>query len=163
LGVLSKIKEADMAVLRDTPYPCTNFQVTCALFGDPLSVRAGLCEVILPEVRVHVIPYRNGNERYLEPRQVQSLTCYGNLILKRGLTGCLEFYDWWDKYRNGAEVMGSDVIIELLNEDRSDIVMSWRFRGARPVKYHCSPLNALGSDTPLIETLELAVERLEMY
>jgi phage tail-like protein len=49
----------------------------------------------------------------------------------------------------------------LLNEDHSEVVLTWRFIRALPTNYQFSALNAVVPET-LIESLELAFERLEM-
>jgi hypothetical protein len=49
----------------------------------------------------------------------------------------------------------------LLSEDRKEAVLTWRFHRARPANHQFSALNAVMTET-LIESLELAFERLEM-
>jgi len=52
-------------------------------------------------------------------------------------------------------------VVHLLSEDRSAVVLTWKFLRAQPTNYQYSALNALVPAT-LIESLELAFERLEL-
>src|SRR5262245_31547664 len=148
-----------MAILRNRPYPGTNFFVDMGT-GDRGDIESGIAEVVFPEARIQVTEYRNGNERESSPRKLQTLTKYGNLILKRGVIGSLNWYQWWNEVRNGSTATRT-IIINLANEDHSDMVLRWIFQQARPVNHQFSPLNALGTE-PFIESLEIAFERLEM-
>lgn len=148
-----------MAVFREKPYSGSNFHVDLGS-GKLEGPEAGLLEVIFPEVQLQTAEYRNGNEPTNEPRKIQSIVRYGNLLLKRGVIGSLSWYQWWDAMRNGDQAL-RNIIVTLLPEDRSGPVLAWKFVRARPVRYHFSPLHALDSE-PLTETLELAFERFEM-
>ena len=53
-----------------------------------------------------------------------------------------------------------DVTIRLLNEDRTDVVFTWRLVRAWPVKYVAGTLNAKANEV-IIEALELANEGIE--
>ena len=149
-----------MAVQRNDPYPGMNFLVDIGT-GETESTEAGLLEVIFPEARVHVLEYRNGNERVDEVRKTRSITRYGNLILKRGAIGALTWYVWWNAVRNGDVNSKRNIDVQLLSEDREDVVMRWRFLRAWPVRHQFAPLHAVNPGV-LIETLEIAFERLEM-
>jgi len=149
-----------MAVMRDKPYAGMNFTVDLGT-GDTTSTDAGLIEVIFPEARIQICEYRNGNDRDNEPIKIHSLTHYGNLILRRGAIGSLAWYEWWNDARNGNPAVARDVMVQLLSEDRSEVVLTWKFLRARPVNHQFSALNAVATET-LIESLELAFDRLEM-
>lgn len=149
-----------MAILRDKPYPGFNFLVD---LGDGVvdSPQAGLAEVCLPDARVRVFEYRSGNDKTNEPHKITTLTDYTNLILKRGTLGSLNWYQWWNEVRNGDANAIRNVLVQLQSEDHTSIVLTWKFLRARPVAHRFSPLLALGNEA-VIETLELAFERLEM-
>jgi len=149
-----------MAILRDKPYPGINFIVDLGI-GDVDTTEAGLSEVVFPEARLQVLEYRNGNDPATEVRKLQTITKYGNLILRRGAIGSLSWYEWWNAVRNGDQNAVRTIRVILLNEDRTEQVLTWRFQRARPVNHQFSPLNALGTEA-LLETLEVAFERLEM-
>lgn len=149
-----------MAVQRDKPYPGINFTVDLGS-GEVDSPDAGLSEVVFPEALVQVVEYRNGNDRENNIRKLQTTTKYGNLILRRSVIGSLGWYFWWNAARNGDQVAVRTIVVNLLNEDRRERVITWKFLRARPVNHQFSPLNAMGA-APLIESLEIAFERLEM-
>ena len=149
-----------MAIQRDKPYSGMNFTVDLGT-GEVDGPAFGLLEVIFPEARLHVLEYRNGNDRTNEVRKTQTVTRYGNLILRRGVIGSLNWYAWWSALRNGDQSAVRTIRVNLMNEDQSAVVLMWRFLRAWPVNYQVSPLNALGG-VSLTESLEVAFERLEM-
>ncbi len=149
-----------MAILRDRPYPGMNFTVDIGTGGSE-GPESGLVEVVFPEARIHFSEYRNGNDRVNEPIKLQSLTHYGTLIPKRGVIGSLSWYAWWNDVRNGNATAARNIRINLLSEDHSAVVLTWKFLRAQPINHQYSPLNAVDTGT-LIESLELTFERLEM-
>ena len=149
-----------MAILRDRPYRNGNFLVDLGT-GDAESIRAGFSEVILPDAAIEAIEYRNGNERSNEPRKLIGAVRYENLVLKRGLIGELDLYEWWNQARNGELNSLRDVTVSLLTEDRTATVFVWRFRNARPARYGFSHLAGEGTET-VLEVLELAFERMDI-
>lgn len=149
-----------MAIFREKPYTGINFVVDLGN-GDEFGPESGLCEVVFPEARVQMLDYRNGNDKESQPHKLQTLTRYGNLLLRRGVIGSLLWYQWWNALRNQDIKATRTITVKLLNEDRSEVVLLWKFLQARPVNYQVSPLNALGLE-PLIESLEVAFDRFEM-
>lgn len=149
-----------MAVLRDQPYPGTNFLVDLGT-GVTDTPEAGLWEVIFPEALLELQEYRNGNDKTNEPHKSFLMARYGNLVLRRTVNGSLSWYNWWNEVRNGNHSAVRDVTVSLQNEDHTAVVLTWRFLRARPYNHQYSPLTALGEEV-FVETLELAFERLEM-
>lgn len=150
-----------MAVLRDNPYAGFNFTVDLG-DGKVDGPEAGVLEVDFPEARLLLQDYRSGSDKTPEPRKVQTQVQYGNLVLRRGVVGALNWYAWWNEARNGASKgLARNVTVRLLSEDRAGAVMAWKFLRARPVCHRFSSLNALGAGAQL-EMLELAFERLEI-
>ena len=149
-----------MAVLRDRPYP--NFNVLVDLgTGNTDGPEAGFEEVILPEDWLDVIEYRNGNEKENSVRKLTGLDHCGNALLKRGVIGSLNLYNWYNDIRNGNQNALRTVTIHLQNEDHSAIVLTWKLLRARLVRLKWGPLNGKGKETA-VEYVELACERLEM-
>lgn len=149
-----------MAIARERPYVKGNFLVDLGT-GDTESARAGFTQVIIPEAAIDAIEYRNGNEKTNEPRKLIGAVGYTNLVLRRGLIGELDLYEWWNEARNGDQNARRTVTVSLLSEDRSETVWRWRFINALPSKYTSSDLCADANDV-VIETLEIAFERLEI-
>ena len=149
-----------MGVIRDKPYSNYNFLVDLGT-GDKEGPGAGFAEVVLAESSIDVIRYRTGNDKESSDRKLPGRAHYGNLILKRGVAGALDLYSWYNDVRNGNVNAARNIIIQLQNEDRTEVVLTWKFFRAWPVRYTFSPLDARGKET-LIEELELAFERMEM-
>jgi phage tail-like protein len=148
-----------MAILRDHPYNQFNFLVS---FGaDPGSVDAGFAEVTGLDVGVDVIEYRNGNSKVNAPIKINGLTRVGDVTLKRGVIGSLTLWEWLREVSAGTPDAIRNVVIELLDEERTDTVLTWKLVRARPVHHVSGPLNASGTDVA-IEELVLAYERLEL-
>ena len=148
-----------MAILRDHPYNQFNFLVD---FGaDSGSVDAGFSELQGINTEINVIEYRNGNSRVNEPIKISGLTRVGDVTLKRGLIGSLTLWEWFRDVSAGSSGATRNVVIQLLNEDRSDTVMTWKLVRARPVRHVSGPLNGSGTDLA-IEELVLAYERLDL-
>jgi phage tail-like protein len=93
--------------------------------------------------------------------KLPGLARYPDVTLKRGLIGSLALYEWIDQIRAGNPKGLRTVTIQLLDEERSAVVTSWKLLRARVVRHTSGPFNARGSDVAL-EELVLAHERLEM-
>ena len=130
---------------RDRPCAGANFLVSFGA-GDAHSASAGFSEVIFPTFTLDP-PAATAPEQ--------------TLLLKRGVTGGLDLYAWWNKARRGKAPQRRTVKVELLTDDFETVVMTWLFRNARPVSLAYSPLNALQVSV-VIETLELAFDRIEV-
>src|SRR5205085_11935708 len=120
------------AVLRDRPYPSFNFLVDLGT-GQTDGPEAGFEEVHLPEVWVDVIEYRNGNDKENSVRKITGLDHVGNVILKRGVIGSLNLYQWYNDVRNGNQNALRNVTIHLQSEDHSTIVQTWKLLRARVI------------------------------
>jgi len=137
-----------MALHRDLPYGNANFLVD---FGDgkAASSAGGFSEVIFP---AFVIGPRADEETAAPP---------GHLILKRGFSGDLNLYAWWNRARQGRAPKKKTLHVRLLAEDHETVVAVWRFREVRPISLSYSPLRANESGF-VLETIEIAFERMEM-
>ena len=148
-----------MAIERNKPYSNFNFLVDFG--GDTDGPRAGFKKVMLPEMSLDVVEYRAGNDKANEARKLLGLAHYSNAVLKRGVVGALDLYAWWNAARNGDPNVFRTVTVQLLNEDRSNVVLTWRLLQAAPVRLKYSPLRGRGKRV-LVEELELCCERVEI-
>lgn len=111
----------------------------------------GFAEVIFPEFRIgprgedHPAPAGAG----------------GTLILRRGISGALDLYTWWDKARVGKTARGKSIKVMLLGQDQQTVVLTWTFHKVRPVALSYSPLRARENEVAM-ETLELAFDGFEL-
>ena len=149
-----------MAVQRDDPYPAFNFLVDLGT-GHTEGPDAGFQECSGIGMEVSYAEYRNGNDPENNVRKIPGLTKVPDVTFKRGLIGSLTLYRWIDAIRDGEQGAVRTVSIHLQNEDRTQVVMTWRLLRARIVKYVSGPFNARGTDVAM-EELTLACERLEI-
>jgi phage tail-like protein len=148
-----------MAVQRDRPYHNANFVVDLG-DGPEGGGATGFAEVVFPAFGVTQQAQREGDASLPAPAGPAS-GAPERLILRRGVTGALDVYAWWHKARSGKAPKRRTVRVHLLAEDHASVVLTWRFRHARPVSLSYSPLRALDGSV-LIETLELEFDRVEM-
>jgi phage tail-like protein len=143
-----------VAVQRDNPYANYNFSVDIGL-GD----NTWFAEVEIPAGEIEVIEYREGADRTSATRKLPGRVSYGNVVLRRGISGRTELFEWWKAVRDGT-IDRRNVVITLHDEQQNP-VQRWLLRNAWPTKYDPSDLKAKGNEIAL-ETLELAVEGLEL-
>jgi phage tail-like protein len=150
-----------MAITRDDPYGAFNFKVTITP-GSGTEIRAGFSDVSGLSTEVTYADYRDGTDAANRPRKVALMYKAGDVTLKRGLIGRLDFFQWIDQARQGQLDAKATVVIELLSEDRADVVMSWKLINARPQKLTGPTLAAKGGTDVAMEELALVCEDMEM-
>ena len=149
-----------MAVLRDKPYVQFNFLVNLG-DGNTEGPEAGFQECSNIGMEVTVSEYRRGNDKENSVRKITGLNKATDVTLKRGVIGSLNLYNWLNDIRNGNQSAERTVIIQLQNEDHTEVVQTWKLLRARIIKHVSGPMNAKGTDVAM-EELTLAYERLEM-
>jgi phage tail-like protein len=149
-----------MAVKRDRPYGQFNFLVDLGT-GETDGPEAGFQECSAIAMQIAVAEYRNGNDKENSTRKLTGLAGVADVTLRRGIIGSLGLYSWLDQIRRGDQHAVRNVTIQLVSEDHTSTVVTWKLLRARIVKYTAGPLNARGGDVA-IEELTLAYERLEM-
>jgi len=113
------------------------------------------------ESEVSVMEYRPGNTQFLFKAKRPGLVTYSNITLKKGMfLGDSNLKDWWhlyawDKATNRNE--RKEILIELLDE-AEDVMMTWTVKGAFPVKYTPTSLDAEADSEVAVEELEFACE-----
>jgi phage tail-like protein len=147
------------AVIRPNPYPSYNFLVTVnGISNDGQAAAGSFTEVSGLELEVKPIEYRTGSDA-TTVHKLAGLRVYSNIILKRGITGDLVFWNWILAGVQGSIVRANGSII-MLQEDRTE-VMRYNFFDAWPCKYMGPGLNAANNEIAM-ETLELCHEGLEI-
>jgi phage tail-like protein len=128
--------------------------------GDASDPDAGFCEVVFPEFRIGPAKrVKRRGTRVVPPSPTESQSRH--LILRRGVTGSRDLYEWWDQARRGKARQPRTVTVQLMTPDLSRAILTWRFHRARPVCLSYAPLNALQA-TVLIESVELEFDKMEM-
>jgi len=143
-----------MPEARRDPYLDFNFLVQ--IDGDTV---AGFREADLPEARIEVAAYREGNERPNTVRRLPGRVEYGPLVLRRGFAGDRTLFQWWRDVADG-NLDRRNVVIILRDQSGRDVAR-WAFRDALPTKYSGPSFRAQGNEVA-IESIELAVESMEL-
>ena len=150
-----------MPIQRETPYSSFNFLVELEP-GQGQELTAGFSEISGLNTEITVAEYRNGNDKVNHVRKVPGIFKSSDVTLKRGVIGAQNLYQWLDATRQGR--LGEakrNVVVKLLNEERSDTVVTWKLRGAMPLKWTGPTLTAKGGGDVAIEELVLSVEAVE--
>jgi phage tail-like protein len=105
---------------------------------------------------IDLIEHREGGAPH--PLKLPGLNKYANVVLKRGVTEDRELYDWHLAAIEGdvQRKTGSIVVTDRRGDERA----RWNFFDAWPQRLEGPMLNSESQELA-IETLELAVERLE--
>ena len=149
-----------MATLRERPYVQFNFLVDLGT-GNTDGPEAGFQECSGIGMEVTVSEYRTGNAKENSVMKITGMNKATDVTLKRGVIGSLNLYTWLNQIRNGDQSAYRTVVIQLQNEDHTNVVLEWKLLRARIIKHTSGPLNAKGTDVAM-EELVLAYERLEM-
>jgi len=139
---------------RSRPYAGFNYLVSI----DDVEV-AGFSEVSGLDFEIEAIEYRDGADVEPRVRKVPGLRKYGNITLKRGITGQNAFWAWVLEALEGP-VSRRNGTISLLDEARQAVVM-WHFTDGWPCKYRGPDLNAAASEIA-IESVEICHEGLRL-
>jgi phage tail-like protein len=81
---------------------------------------------------------------------------YANLVLKRGMLKDSGLIKWFRNAIESFEFKPVDISVYLLNE-KHEVLTSWEFKQAYPVKWVVSDFKAL-ENSLVIETIELAYQ-----
>jgi len=149
-----------MATLRERPYVQFNFLVDLGN-GNTNGPQAGFQEISGIGMEVTVSEYRPGNHKENSVMKITGMNKSTDVTMKRGVIGSLDLYSWLNQIRNGDQGALRTVTVQLMSEDHTTVVQTWKLNRARIIKHTSGPLNAKGTDVAL-EELVVAYERLEM-
>ena len=149
-----------MATFRERPYVQFNFLVDLGN-GNTNGPQAGFQEISGIGMEVTVSEYRPGNHKENSVMKITGMNKSTDVTMKRGVIGSLDLYQWLNQIRNGDQGALRTVTIQLMSEDHTTVVQTWKLNRARIIKHTSGPLNAKGTDVAL-EELTLSYERLEM-
>ncbi|SRR5579884_890873 len=151
-----------MADGRERPYMQFNFLVN---LGDGVtdSYDAGFQEISAISMEVAASEYRRGNSPFNHVLKLTGLTKAADITLKRGIIGTTTLFEWLQNLSDGSQ--GTDAIkqvtIQLQNEARNGIVLTWQLFNARIIKLSYGALNAKGTDVAM-EEMTLSYESLKV-
>ena len=140
-----------------TFYGSFNFLVEIeGLAGDAATVVGGFSQVTGLSSESDVVEHWVGSMPFAS--KLPGRTRFGNIVLRKGLTTSGDLYDWRRRVEAGEDDRRSGSVILLDGGMREKA--RWNFYEAWPCRYEAPTFDA--TDTAVsIETLELAVERLE--
>lgn len=121
---------------------------------------AGFREVSGLSFTTDVVEYREGEERTLHPRKLRGIRKFANIVCKRGMTNNKVLFTWYKMTLDGKPKDRKNGAIVLTDEEQEQ-VQRWNFVNAWITKWEGPTLNATANDVA-IETIEIAVERVEM-
>src|ERR1700689_2301012 len=116
-----------------TTFPNCHFLVE--IDGIPVT---DFAEVVLPDARVAIAEYREGNENTLQ--NTTGTVNYGNLLLRRGVTTAKDLFLWWENVA-GGKTDKRNVSVILLDGQLSP-VKTWQITNACPARYSIASLIA---------------------
>jgi len=148
--------------------PCLNCNFLVDLgTRDPRDPAAGFSEVLLPGFPVasrETKPSKGSPTAapWPDPATTGSPeSARRTLVLRRGFDGSLDLVDWWNEARRGKASASRSVAVHLLADDHATVLVTWRFRNARPVALGYSALSA-ADPAVLVESIELTFEAAEI-
>lgn len=150
-----------MATERARPYSAFNYLVSLGTGADTASPRAGFQEVTGLGVEITVQEYRPGNYALNSPMKVTGMHKITDVTLKRGVIAALDLWEWLDQVRTGSQDALRNITIQLQNEERTEVVMTWKLTNARPIKYTGPSFNGKGTDVG-VEEMVLAAEDIDI-
>ncbi|HET9976065.1 MAG TPA: phage tail protein [Burkholderiaceae bacterium] len=105
------------------------------------------------ELTTEEVP-EGGENRYVQRYPVRAK--YPDLVCKRGLLVKSQIWDWVHGAIDNLAATPKDIDVSLLN-DRHEPLVTWHVRGAWPLKWAVSDLNA-SANAVVVETLTFAYQ-----
>ena len=144
------------------PHPFTTFNFAVEIAVDPVSKRvcdAAFSECDGLEMTMEVKTIREGGANNRQHR-LTGPVAYGQLTLKRGMTGNWDLWDWFQQVSVDPRLR-ADVEVVVYGPDRQNPLMSFLLTRCVPIKLKAPALNATASGVA-IEELQLAYETLSL-
>ncbi len=140
--------------MAETKYPLPVFHFQVEWGGENL----GFSEVSGLTIENQPIEYRDGLSPQYSVIKMAGIPKFSNITLKRGIIAHDSQFFAWINATALNKPERRDIVISLLNEEHSP-VMTWKVKGAWPVKLEGPGLKASGNEVA-VESIELAHEGL---
>jgi phage tail-like protein len=141
---------------RDTPFGAYNFLVEFDGNDPATSALGGFSDVSGIGTEVTLMEYRQGNDKENRVRKIPALHKAGDVTLKRGIMGQVNFWQWIEITRTDP-THKRNVNITLQDEQRNP-VLKWQLQNARPMKWTGPTLAGKGGSDVAMEELVLSSE-----
>lgn len=144
---------------RDTPYGAYNFLVEFDGNDPATSALGGFSDVSGLGTEITLMEYRQGNDKENRVRKIPALHKSGDVTLKRGIMGQVNFWQWIQITR--ADPTHRRVVNITLQDEQRNPVLKWKLINARPMKWTGPTLAAKGGSDVAMEELVIASEGFE--
>src|SRR5262245_14156567 len=142
-----------MAVQRNDPYVAFNYLIEIS------GIRVGgFNEVSGLDAEIEPVDYRNGDEDFVA-RKLPGIKKFPNIVLKRGIIGDIDAFDWFRQAALGSVDRREGAIV--LRDERRNEVMRWKFVRGWACKYTGPSLKG-DSSAVAIESIEICHEGLDV-
>ncbi len=141
------------------PFTAFNFSVELTVGGGAPVCNAAFAECDGLEMNQEVKTIREGGNNGVQVK-LAGATAYGNLTLKRGLTGSFDLWDWFEQSIADPSLR-ADATVALLAPDRTTERARWVLHGCLPLKLKAPPLNAKDGMVA-VEELQVAYQSLKL-
>ncbi|MEM1265903.1 MAG: phage tail protein [Pseudomonadota bacterium] len=148
-----------MPVFRATPYSAFNFLVELEP-GQGTETIAGFAEVSGLMSEITVAEHRFGNASTNYVTKIPGIYKAGDVMLKRGLIGAENLWDWLSETKQGLLSAKRNIQIKMQNEDRSEVVVTWNLIACFPIKWTGPTLSAKGGGEVAMEEMTLCAEEI---
>jgi phage tail-like protein len=142
---------------RTAPYGAFNFLVNF----DGGEVFGGFSDVSGLAMEITHAEYRAGNDPENHVRKIPGTYKVTDVTFKRGIVSSKDIWEWLDQTRKTGVLAKKDVVVKLLDEQRSP-VQSWILRRVTPMKWTGPTLAAKGGTDVAMEELVVAVEGIDL-
>jgi phage tail-like protein len=144
------------------PFTTFNFSVEIDVDGvGPRICEAEFSEVDGLEMSLEPKTLREGGRNY-GPVHMAGPVSYGQLTLKRGMSGTFDLWKWFDLVgRSGYGGLRATAEIVVKSSDRASVQMSFVLTGCLPVKLRAPALNAKDGQIA-IEEMQVVYEILTL-
>lgn len=142
-----------MATPRPNPYGAFNFQVSF----DGTDPVGGFSDVSGLGTEINYSEYRSGNDAENTVHKIANTFKQEDVVLKRGLFGSTDLFEWVKAVRTGGDGRRS-VRITVMDETGRNSVAAFKLNLAQPKKWVGPTLAAKGGGEVAMEELHLTHE-----
>jgi len=144
---------------RETPFGAYNFIVEFDGNEAANTALGGFSDVSGIGTEITLMEYRQGNDKENRVRKIPGMHKAGDVTLKRGIMGQVNFWDWIRITR--VDPTHKRTVMITLQDEQRNSVLRWKLINARPMKFTGPTLAAKGGSDVAMEELVVAIEDLE--
>ncbi|WP_029936640.1 phage tail protein [Sphingomonas sp. UNC305MFCol5.2] len=144
---------------RETPFGAYNFIVEFDGNEAANTALGGFSDVSGIGTEITLMEYRQGNDKENRVRKIPGMHKAGDVTLKRGIMGQVNFWDWIRITR--VDPTHKRTVMITLQDEQRNAVLRWKLINARPMKFTGPTLAAKGGSDVAMEELVVAIEDLE--